>query len=324
MKGDGYGKCKAGDQRMSWVKVDDQSTFNEKVLALGNEGWGALVRLTTWSSAQLSDGVVPRPVALLIAGSDDVIGRMVAAGMLEVDDDAYRIVSYLKYNPSREEVEGRREQERVRKLAAREAAMKRRAEREASGQRPGAVRPESARTPTGTPAGFQADGARIPSGHPPDSNGCPTTPTRPVPSRPVPTTPKGVMSGQTEPVSGQGATGAPLSADEQAVLDELRRCPALASVAKPALARAWWGSAVMAGRKRADVLASIAWAGSQAATAEADGTPKTHEDIRDHVAKLVVSWRGEKSAKFGGEQIESPTATDESIERAFTGRRAIS
>jgi hypothetical protein len=87
-------------------------------------------------------------------------------------------------------------------------------------------------------------------------------------------------------------SGGPLSPDEQAVLAELRRYPALASVARPELARAWWCSAVMAKRGLAQIAAAVSWVAADATTKAADGTPRTHEDIRDHIAALVVSWKG--------------------------------
>jgi hypothetical protein len=101
--------------------------------------------------------------------------------------------------------------------------------------------------------------------------------------------------------------GGPLSDDERAVLAELQRYPALASVTKPSLARGWWASAVMAKRGLPQIAAAIAWVASDATTKAADGTPRTHEDIRDHLSALVVSWKGSGDDRGHGQPAGPPS-----------------
>lgn len=52
---------------MTWFKVDDKSAFHSKVVAAGNEAWGALCRAGAWSSGECTDGLIPEPIALMIA-----------------------------------------------------------------------------------------------------------------------------------------------------------------------------------------------------------------------------------------------------------------
>lgn len=52
---------------MTWFKIDDRSHHNPKVLAAGNEAWGAFCRAGAWSAENLTDGAVPSAVASIIA-----------------------------------------------------------------------------------------------------------------------------------------------------------------------------------------------------------------------------------------------------------------
>jgi hypothetical protein len=94
---------------MTWFKLDDQGAFHRKVLAAGNEAYGALVRMGQHSSAQLSDGFVDDAAALLIAGRADVISRLLQVGFLEQADGGYVIHDFHDYNPTSEEVKRTRE-----------------------------------------------------------------------------------------------------------------------------------------------------------------------------------------------------------------------
>lgn len=93
---------------MSWFRVDDRSAFHSKVLAAGNEGWGALCRAGAWTSGELRDGWFPFTVAQTIA-KKPVWTRLVDAGLLTVEADGYRIHDFLQWNPSAEEVRAERD-----------------------------------------------------------------------------------------------------------------------------------------------------------------------------------------------------------------------
>lgn len=110
---------------MPWFRIDDDATFNQKVMAAGNEGFGAFVRMGAWSMHNLTDGFVREDVADAIAPRK-VIDRLISAGMLHRLDGGYQIHDHLDRNPSAEQ---------IRKVAADKAAAGR-----AGGKQSGRVR----------------------------------------------------------------------------------------------------------------------------------------------------------------------------------------
>lgn len=88
---------------MSWVYIDDQSTFHSRVVKGGNAAWGACIRMIAWSNSQLSDGMIPDHIAHIIATGDE-LKSMVACGMLETRIDGYYIHDYLDWNKSAKEI----------------------------------------------------------------------------------------------------------------------------------------------------------------------------------------------------------------------------
>jgi hypothetical protein len=94
---------------VSWARIDDKMAYGAKTLSAGNEAVGAWVRMLAWSCERGTDGLVPRYVALNIAGKPKVIARLVQARMLDQDGDDYRIHDFLDWNPSYEEATGRKQ-----------------------------------------------------------------------------------------------------------------------------------------------------------------------------------------------------------------------
>lgn len=101
---------------MTWFKLDDKSAFHRKVLAAGNEAWGAFCRAGASSSGEGTDGLITRAVAEAIAPAR-VWARLVAVGLAERDSEDYRLHDFLDWNPSAEQVRA--------KQAARQQAGKR-------------------------------------------------------------------------------------------------------------------------------------------------------------------------------------------------------
>src|SRR5256885_10305489 len=92
---------------MPWFRLDDQGAFHAKVVAAGNEAYGAWCRAGQWCSAQLSDGLIPWAIALMI-GPRKLWERLIKVRLCEgVDDEHLRIHDFLVYNPSAEEVRRR-------------------------------------------------------------------------------------------------------------------------------------------------------------------------------------------------------------------------
>lgn len=94
---------------MSWFRLDDQGAFHAKVLAAGNEAYGAWCRAGQWSSGHRTEGRIPRATALTIA-RQRVWERLIEAGLMEsLGDNGWQIHDYLDWNPSAAEVDGRRD-----------------------------------------------------------------------------------------------------------------------------------------------------------------------------------------------------------------------
>jgi hypothetical protein len=104
---------------MSWVRIEDTVTMHPKIVRAGNEAVGCWFRLIAWSSSQLTDGHVPRAIAVLISdGNLAVIERLVNAEMLDKDGEDFVLHDYLDYQPSASEVRKQREEQRKQRSAA--------------------------------------------------------------------------------------------------------------------------------------------------------------------------------------------------------------
>jgi hypothetical protein len=101
---------------MPWFKVDDQSTFNPKVVRAGNGAFGALIRLGAYCNAQLTNGFVTDEIVRMVASSRE-LEKMLDANMLHPVDGGYQIHDYLEYQASKEQVQADRQaiKERVKR-----------------------------------------------------------------------------------------------------------------------------------------------------------------------------------------------------------------
>lgn len=114
-----------------WFRIDDQSAFHSKMVKAGNEAVGAWARMGAWTSGALKSGFVPEAMALLIAGSQATIDRLVGcgddghSGLLEPAPGGYALHDFHDWNMSAEEVEA----ERIHRKAQRSQAGKRSAEK---------------------------------------------------------------------------------------------------------------------------------------------------------------------------------------------------
>jgi hypothetical protein len=100
---------------VSWARIDDQMAFHPKMVKAGNEAVGAWARMIAYASAHLTDGFVPRDVALAIAGSKKLLDKMVAERLLDAEGDDYRVHNFLDWNPSGADVKAKRDRERAKK-----------------------------------------------------------------------------------------------------------------------------------------------------------------------------------------------------------------
>lgn len=121
--GNATNKARHKGDIVSWAKLDDGFWMHPKTVRAGNENAGIFCRCLSYCGAYLTDGLVPEPVALSIAGSKKALESVIAAGLLErLETGSVVIRDYADYNPLRDQVETEREQ---RKERATHAARKR-------------------------------------------------------------------------------------------------------------------------------------------------------------------------------------------------------
>ena len=97
---------------MTWFKVDDGFAFHSKTLAAGNTAIGMWVRAGSWSSQQLTDGVLPEPIVRQL-GSIGSAKRLVESGLWIPDGSGYRFHEWsgTGRNPTRAQVQAKREKD---------------------------------------------------------------------------------------------------------------------------------------------------------------------------------------------------------------------
>lgn len=99
---------------MPYASIDDQMTFNAKIVRAGNEAVGAWVRMIALANAQLTDGLVELAQALAIAPKK-LLDKMVDVRLLEREGEDFRVHDFHKFNPRAEDVRARRDAEKRRK-----------------------------------------------------------------------------------------------------------------------------------------------------------------------------------------------------------------
>jgi hypothetical protein len=104
---------------VTWLKLDDNLDGHPKVLELSEvESW-RWVRALLYCSRHETDGRVPAPV---LRGLKLKVARLLELGLLEERDGELFVHDFLKYNPSRAQLEGDRKRWREHKAAKRSAA----------------------------------------------------------------------------------------------------------------------------------------------------------------------------------------------------------
>lgn len=100
---------------MPWVKLDDKFWADPKVEEVGNEAAGAFARMLSYCGDHLTDGKVTDAKARYIA-KPKVIDRLAEFGFIAKNGAGWIIPDFLDFNPSREQVEAKREADRERKV----------------------------------------------------------------------------------------------------------------------------------------------------------------------------------------------------------------
>jgi hypothetical protein len=108
------------------VKLDDGFADHPKVAALDDRSFRSFVWILCYCGGQETDGYVDGaatrrcPAGARKDRLERTLGRLIDAGLLERDGDGFRVHDYLKYNPSRAQLEERRANDADRQRRSRE------------------------------------------------------------------------------------------------------------------------------------------------------------------------------------------------------------
>ena len=98
---------------VTWVKIDDRFAGNPKVTELSDAAFRLYVTALCWCSQHETDGFVTKKKARML-GRPNRVQELVVAKLWHETDGGYEVNDYLVYNPSRVELEQRREATRQR------------------------------------------------------------------------------------------------------------------------------------------------------------------------------------------------------------------
>lgn len=102
---------------MTWFKVDDGFYSSPGVLSLRTlKGWKGAVALWSlagsWSSDHLTDGHIPKATVMYLGCTNTDAELLVSAGLWTAAPGGYQFVDWTETNPSRADVEAKREKTR--------------------------------------------------------------------------------------------------------------------------------------------------------------------------------------------------------------------
>lgn len=104
---------------MTWFKVDDSFYDHPKSVRAG-DAIALWLRAGCWSAKQLTNGFVPREILPSLMGSAAKAARLVDAGLWVVVEGGWQFHDWSEYQPSRTDVEMKREGARERMRRVRE------------------------------------------------------------------------------------------------------------------------------------------------------------------------------------------------------------
>lgn len=105
---------------MAWFKADDRIMEHPKFLAARAKGGHSVIGVWfeagTWANGQMTDGFIPRSWAIL-NNAETEAGVLVEVGLWHEDAarDGWQMHDYSDYQPTREELENKREKDLERK-----------------------------------------------------------------------------------------------------------------------------------------------------------------------------------------------------------------
>ena len=99
---------------MPWFKVDDHFWSHPKTSPLSDGATALWLRAGSWSSGHLTDGVVPVSMLRMFRARRRSADELVTAGLWSNAGDTFVFTSWHEYQPSKVQVEARREATKTR------------------------------------------------------------------------------------------------------------------------------------------------------------------------------------------------------------------
>lgn len=105
---------------MAWFKVDDHFWSHPKTAALSDAATALWLRAGSWSAGHLTDGRVPVSMLRFFRARRRSADELVTAGLWSRDGETFVFHAWAEYQPSKEQVEAKREATKNRVNAWRE------------------------------------------------------------------------------------------------------------------------------------------------------------------------------------------------------------
>ena len=99
---------------MTWFKIDDSLYDHPKVEHLSLAAVGLWTLAGTYCARQLTDGVISHKRVGMLGGTDSLVAELVGAGLWVAVEEGYEFHDWTAYQPTRQEVEAKREGARER------------------------------------------------------------------------------------------------------------------------------------------------------------------------------------------------------------------
>lgn len=112
---------------MGWVRLDDNFADHPKVIGLSDAAFRLFITGLCYSNRQLTDGIIPYRMVQAWVGEDPTkpSDELEDQDLWARVDSGFLILSYSEYQPTRDEVERKREQAKERLARYRETQKKR-------------------------------------------------------------------------------------------------------------------------------------------------------------------------------------------------------
>ncbi|GAA4175938.1 hypothetical protein [Gryllotalpicola koreensis] len=117
---------------MPWFKIDDAFWSHPKTLRLSPEAVALWVRAGTYASQNRTDGVIDAHILPVFGGVSGASQELIDAGLWEPHERGFVFHDWDDYQPSKADIDARREADRARKAEWREKKAAKRGDKSAS------------------------------------------------------------------------------------------------------------------------------------------------------------------------------------------------